>query len=59
MTDLNFQHVIIISIHIHGIAILLSLCHIFALEMNVMIRPLALLMCIQMTVGMNLGSDAD
>jgi len=58
MTDPNFQHVIMICIHIHGIAFL-SLCRIFALEMNVMIRPLALLMCIQKTVGMNLGSDAD
>ena len=58
MTDLNFQHIIIICIHIHGIAAH-SLCCIFALEMSVMIRPLALLMCIQKTVGVNLASDAD
>ena len=58
MTDLNFQPVVIICIHVHGIAVL-SLCRIFALEMNVMISPLALLTFIQKTVGMNLGSDAD
>ena len=52
MTDLNCQHIIIICIHIHSIAAL-SLCRIFALEMSVMIRPLALVMCIQKTAGMN------
>jgi hypothetical protein len=55
MTNLNFCRVIIIFIPVLSITLLLSLCRIFALELNVMLEHLALLVYIYKIMGMNLG----